>query len=280
MPASLADQREFARHYIPASESDIRSMLDAVGKACFDDLFDHIPEEVRFKQPASLPEELAYEALKERLTEIASKNRIGSSFLGDGVPDFAPSTVIAPICDIRNLTTAYTPYQPELSQGTLLAHWIYQCSMAKLTGFEAVNASLYDRSTSIFEGICAAIRMSRGKSAALIPDTLYPGDLEVLATLAEGTEVELIRLPADAQSGTIDASALEVALSEAGDRVAAIVFPQVNTFGLLEDVDTLTILASEHGLKSIAVIDPPSTCPRRLKGTLRLRPKWSRYHRR
>lgn len=265
MPASLADQREFARHYIPASESDIRSMLDAVGKACFDDLFDHIPEEVRFKQPASLPEELAYEALKERLTEIASKNRIGSSFLGDGVPDFAPSTVIAPICDIRNLTTAYTPYQPELSQGTLLAHWIYQCSMAKLTGFEAVNASLYDRSTSIFEGICAAIRMSRGKSAALIPDTLYPGDLEVLATLAEGTEVELIRLPADAQSGTIDASALEVALSEAGDRVAAIVFPQVNTFGLLEDVDTLTILASEHGLKSIAVIDPLLLAPGGLK---------------
>ncbi len=265
MPTSLADQREFARHYIPASDSDIRAMLDAVGKERLDDLFDHIPSDVRFAEPADLPEELEYEVLKERLAEIASKNRIGTSFLGDGVPDFVPSPVIAPICDIRNLTTAYTPYQPELSQGTLLAHWIYQCSMAKLTGFEAVNASLYDRSTSIFEGICAAIRMSRGKSAAIIPETLYPGDLEVLATQSEGTEIELIRVPADPETGIIDPVALEAALNDAADRLAAIVFPQVNTFGLLEDVDTLTTLAAERGLKSIAVIDPLLLAPGGLK---------------
>lgn len=263
--ASLADQREFARHYIPASETDIRAMLDAVGKTRLDDLFDHIPAEVRFAQPADLPEELEYQALKERLAGIASKNRIGTSFLGDGVPDFVPSPVVAPICEIRNLTTAYTPYQPELSQGTLLAHWIYQCSMAKLTGFEAVNASLYDRSTSIFEGICAAIRMSRGKSAAIIPETLYPGDLEVLETLAEGTEIELIRVPANPETGVIDPDALEAALSEAADRLAALVFPQVNTFGLLEDVDALTMIAAERGLKSIAVIDPILLAPGGLK---------------
>lgn len=265
MPTSLADQRELARHYIPASDADIRAMLDAVGKERLDDLFDHIPAEVRFAEPPELPEELGYEALKERLAEIASKNRIGTSFLGDGVPDFVPSPVVGPICDIRNLTTAYTPYQPELSQGTLLAHWIYQCSMAKLTGFEAVNASLYDRSTSIFEGVCAAIRMCRGKRAALIPETLYPGDLEVLATLAEGTEIELIRVPADAQLGTIDRAALEAAIAGAADRLAAIVFPQVNTFGLLEDVDALAALAAEHGLKSIAVIDPLLLAPGGLK---------------
>ena len=265
MPDSLADQREYARHYVPASDSDIRTMLDAVGKERLDDLFDHIPADVRFAEPPELPEELGYEALKERLTEIASKNRIGTSFLGDGVPDFVPSPVVGPVCDIRNLTTAYTPYQPELSQGTLLAHWIYQCSMAKLTGFEAVNASLYDRSTSIFEGVCAALRMSRGKSAAIIPETLYPGDLEVLATQSEGTEIELIRVPADAETGTIDRDALEAAVAKASDRLAAIVFPQVNTFGLLEDVDGLTALAAKHGLKSIAVIDPLLLAPGGLK---------------
>jgi glycine dehydrogenase len=265
MPATLADLREDARHYIPASDSDIRAMLNAVGKERLEDLFDHIPSEVLFTKPAELPEELEYEALKKRLAKIASKNRIGTSFLGDGVPDFVPSPVIAPICDIRNLTTAYTPYQPELSQGTLLAHWIYQCSMARLTGFEAVNASLYDRSTSIFEGICAAIRMTRGKSAAIIPETLYPGDLEVLATLAEGTEIELIRVPADAKTGTIDPAALEAAALEAMDRLAAIVFPQVNTFGLIEDVDALTMFAAAHGLKAIAVIDPLLLAPGGLK---------------
>ena len=264
-PVSTADQREFARHYIPASDSDISEMLEAIGKTSLDQLFDHIPEEVRFAEPAKLPEELDYNTLKERLLKIASMNRVGASFLGDGVPDFVPSPVVAPICDIRNLTTAYTPYQPELSQGTLLAHWIYQCSMAKLTGFEAVNASLYDRSTSIFEGICAAIRMSQGRSAAIVPETLFPGDLEVLETLAKGTEIELIRVPANSRKGVIDQGALEAVLSEAKDRLAALVFPQVNTFGLLEDVDTLTTIAANSGLKSIAVIDPLLLAPNGLK---------------
>ena len=265
-PAStIADQREFARHYIPASGVDINKMLKAIGKTSLDQLFEHIPEEVRFAEPAELPEELDYSTLKERLLEIASMNRIGTSFLGDGVSDFVPSPVVAPICDIRNLTTAYTPYQPELSQGTLIAHWIYQCSMAKLTGFEAVNASLYDRSTSIFEGICAAIRMSRGKNAAIVPETLFPGDLEVLQTLAEGTEIELIRVPANSHTGVIDKCALESTLSEAKDRLAALVFPQVNTFGLIEDVDALTTIAADLGLKSIAVIDPLLLAPNGLK---------------
>lgn len=265
MQMTSADMREQARHYIPATEADIQEMLAKVGKASLEEMFDHIPESVRFKGALDLPEELAYDALRARLQEISEKNSIRSSFLGDGVPDFVPSAVVGPVCDIRNLTTAYTPYQPELSQGTLLAHWIYQCSMARLTGFEAVNASLYDRSTSIFEGISSAIRMQRGKSAALLPDTLYPGDLEVLETLAEDTEVELIRVPADARTGLIDFEALKVAAEACKDRLAAIVFPQVNTFGLLEAVDTLTEYAAELGVKSIAVIDPILLAPGGLK---------------
>jgi glycine dehydrogenase len=248
--------REKARHYIPATEADIAAMLQRVGQPDFEGLFQHIPKEVLFSQPLDLPDELDYDALKVRLEQISQQNRIGSSFLGDGLSDLEPASVVAPICEIRNLTTAYTPYQPELSQGTLLAHWIYQCSMARLTGFEAVNASLYDRSTSIYEGICAAIRMSRGKTAAIVPNTLYPGDLEVLKTLAEGTEVELIFVPVDEATGCIDLPALQAAAHDALDRLAVIVFPQVNTFGLVEDVDTLTDFAAELKVKSVAVIDP------------------------
>ncbi len=254
--SSTTNAREQARHYIPASESDIEQMLQAIGKPSFESLFDHIPEEVRFADAGSLPDELSYEDLKSELEAISKKNRVGNSFLGDGVLDLEPSPVVGPVCDIRNLTTAYTPYQPELSQGTLLAHWIYQCSMARLTGFEAVNASLYDRSTAIFEGLSAAIRMSRGKSAAIIPDTLYPGDLEVLDTIVVDTGVELIRVPADSETGLIDLDALKAAAEAAKDRLAVIVFPQVNTFGLLEEVDVLTDYAAEIGLKSVAVIDP------------------------
>jgi glycine dehydrogenase len=151
MQNTSVDLREHARHYIPASDADIDAMLKTVGKASLSELFDHIPADVKFEDGGALPEELAYDDLYTRLEQISKMNRTGTSFLGDGVADFVPSPVVGPICDIRNLTTAYTPYQPELSQGTLLAHWIYQCSMARLTGFEAVNASLYDRSTSIFE---------------------------------------------------------------------------------------------------------------------------------
>lgn len=265
MQSTSADLREHARHYIPASEADIQAMLKAVGKDSLAGMFDHIPEAVRFSAELDLPEELPYEALRTRLQEISEKNTVRSSFLGDGLPDLEPSPVMGPICDIRNLTTAYTPYQPELSQGTLLAHWIYQCSMARLTGFEAVNASLYDRSTSIFEGICAAIRMQRGKSLALIPDTLYPGDLEVLETMAEDTEVELLRVPVDPATGCIHMIALAEMVEAQKDRLAAIVFPHVNTFGLLEPVDALTDLAVEAGVKSVAVIDPILLAPGALK---------------
>ncbi|HKK18264.1 MAG TPA: hypothetical protein VJ952_06235, partial [Opitutales bacterium] len=262
---STTDFRENARHYIPASGEDISAMLEAVGKAELDSLFHHIPEEVRFAQAPDLPEELSYEKLYEELEAISRRNRTGPSFLGDGLLDIKPSPVVEDICNIRNLTTAYTPYQPELSQGTLIAHWIYQCSMARLTGFEAVNASLYDRSTSIFEGICAAIRMSRGKNTAIIPETLYPGDLEVLETLVKDTDVQLIKVRANQESGQIDPDQLEAAIGRAGEQLAAIVFPHVNTFGLLEEVDALTRRAVQAGAKSIAVIDPLLLGPGGLK---------------
>jgi len=256
MSSPSTDLREHARHYIPAAEIEIEQMLETIGKTSFKELFDHIPESVLFDEAPDLPDELDYAVLKARLKEISKKNNLLSSFIGDGVLDLEPSPVVGPVCDIRNMTTAYTPYQPELSQGTLIAHWIYQCSMARLTGFEAVNASLYDRSTSIFEGICAAIRMSRGKNAAIVPESLFPGDLEVLETLAEETEVELIRVAADVETGCIDRDALKTAAESIVDRLAVIVFPQVNTFGLIEAVDELADFAAEIGVKSVAVIDP------------------------
>jgi len=253
---SGAPEREYARHYIPADDADIDAMLERAGASSLDDLFSHIPEETRFAQAPDLPEELGYEELQETMRRLSEHNRVGMSFLGDGLPDLEPSPVVAPISDIRNLTTAYTPYQPELSQGTLLAHWIYQCQMARLTGFEAVNASLYERSTAIFEGVSAAVRMARGKTKALIPETLFPHDIEVLETLSEGTSIELLRVPAADGAGRLSVERMRAAAENAGDGVAAIVFPHVNTFGLVEDVDGLTDLAAELGARSIAVIDP------------------------
>jgi glycine dehydrogenase len=132
--------RELKRHYISATDDDIAEMLKLLGYDKLDQLFDHIPSDLLFSEALPIPDELAYEALQERMDSLASKNKICESFIGDGLPDFEVHEIISYIASIRNLTTAYTPYQPERSQGTLMSHWIYQCMMAMLTGFEAINS--------------------------------------------------------------------------------------------------------------------------------------------
>ena len=252
----MSNPRESQRHYIAASNDDISNMLTALGLEQLDELFTHIPAEVRFKEAPELPEELDYETLQTTLEEISQKNVACESFIGDGLPDYSVHPIVPWVSELRNLTTAYTPYQPERSQGTLTAHWIYQCLMAQLTGFEAINTSLYDRSTTLYEAIVAAMRLKPKTTAAIIPEALYPGDIEVLETLSADTAIELIKTPLDLQTGRIEIEAVQQAAEKAGETLAAIIFPQVNTLGLLEDVDTLTDLAQTVGAKSIAVIDP------------------------
>ena len=248
--------RELLRHYIGASEADIVEMLNFVGAGRLDDLFSHIPEEILFHEPPSLPQELEYKELQNHMEALASRNRCCESFIGDGLPDFEVHPIVPYVSGIRNLTTAYTPYQPERSQGTLMSHWIYQCMMSALTGFEAINSSLYDRSTALYEAICVALRLKKKTDTAIIPQALYPGDMEVLKTMAEGSRVRLVSTPMDEATGRIDIDSLKATIVELGDRLAAVVFPQVNSMGILEDVDALADLCRETGACSIAVIDP------------------------
>ncbi|MFP6893506.1 MAG: aminomethyl-transferring glycine dehydrogenase subunit GcvPB [Opitutales bacterium] len=248
--------RELARHYVSASEEDVKSMLETVGVEKLEDLFSHVPGEVRFSEPLELPEELSYQDLQASLHEISEKTNLRTSFIGDGLPSWKVHPVISHVSNLRPLTTSYTPYQPERSQGTLMTHWIYQCVMSALTGFEAVNSSLYDRSTAIFEAICCAIRLKRGSTTAIVAETLFPEDLEVLRTLTTDTDVSLAFAAIDSSTGTIDLSALRQQAEDLGDELACIVFPQVNCLGLLEDVNQLTDLARERGVKSVACIDP------------------------
>jgi len=248
--------RETARHYIPASQEDVQAMLDAVQVGSLNDLFAHIDKAVQFAEPPALPEELGYEALQTEMERLAGRNKTARSFLGDGLPDFSVHPVVPHVCNIRNLTTAYTPYQPERSQGTLITHWIYQCLLARLTGFEAINSSLYERSTALFEAACCALRMVRKSDTVLISDGIYPGDREVLDTLAEEADVRLEYFPVSASDGLIDADALKEKMDALGDRLAAVAFPQVNSLGLLEDVDALTDLIHGAGKLAIGIIDP------------------------
>ena len=248
--------RELNRHYVSASESDVKSMLETIGVENLEDLFSHLPEEVRFSEPLDLPEELSYKGLQARIHETSEKTTLRTSFLGDGLPSWKVHPVVSYVSNLRPLTTSYTPYQPERSQGTLMTHWIYQCVISALTGFEAVNSSLYDRSMAIFESICCAIRLKRGSTTAIVPQTLFPEDLEVLRTLTADTEITLVYSTINPSTGTIDLSALRQKAEAIGNDLACIVFPQVNSLGLLEEVDELTDLARELGVKSVACVDP------------------------
>jgi glycine dehydrogenase len=249
--------RELKRHYISASEADIEGMLETVGAERLADLYAHIPAESRFAEAPELPEELSYEDLRTHVEALAARNHVRPSFIGDSLHAYTVPEIVSFVSNLRNLTTAYTPYQPERSQGTLLSHWIYQCAMGQLTGFDAINSSLYERSTAIFEAICTALRLSRQGKSVILSEALFPGDLEVVETLARHTDIELLFAPIDASTGRTDLAALkELAAAQPAGHLAAVIFPQVNKLGLLEDVHALTDAIHALGSKAIAVIDP------------------------
>jgi len=249
--------RELARHYVPASDKDIREMFAAAGSKDFPELYSHIDPAVLFQTPPDLPEELSYEALADSMEELSSRNNVRTAFLGDGLQAYRVHEIVGHVCSIRNLTTSYTPYQPERSQGTLITHWLYQSAMSQLTGFEAVNSSLYDRASALFEAAVCAVRMGDAEAnTVLVASNLLPSDLEVLRTHVEGTSVKLAFLSADEDTGRIAADAIKEAAGRLGRSLAAFIFPQINALGLLEDVDALTDACADASIRAVAVVDP------------------------
>ncbi len=247
-------QRELTKYYISATDQDIQDMLETIGLKDLDSLYSHIADNNKFTK-FFVSDELDYESLAQHLYEISNKNNNKISFLGDGLQNYRQTDIVGDICSIRGLTTAYTPYQPERSQGTLQSLWIYQCSIAQMTGYEAINASLYERSTCVFEAIQTAIRISKNKTTAIVSLGLYPGDVEVLNTQARHTKTKIIFAPVDKVTGLTDLEFIKNELKN-NDQIAALVFPQTNCFGILEEVDQLTDIATENNIQSIALFDP------------------------
>ena len=248
--------RELCRHYISATETELENMMSKVGVEDLKGLFSHLPKDNLFTEKLPLPDELSYEDAAIRLLEISSKTNLTNSFIGDLLPAWATHPIVDEICKLRQLTTSYTPYQPERSQGTLVTHWIYQCVLSALTGFEAINTSLYDRSAAIFEAIGCARRSRKRKGSVLLAGTLFKEDISFLKTHAEETCLSFVTSPICPETGRLDYDALSTILEKQANEISAFVFPQVNSLGILEEVDFLTNLCSEHKIPSIAVIDP------------------------
>lgn len=248
----MSVEREQKPYYIGTSDQEISEMLKTLGLNELKDLFLHIDQNVRSKE-LSLPTALSHTQIRTKLQAISEKNFSGTSFAGDALTVFKTSPVLSKICDIRGLTTAYTPYQPERSQGTLISLWLYQSLLSELTGFEAINASLYERSTALYEALKTATRIKRNETVILC-ESIFPQDREVVETLAIETELNIVWAPLDHKTGLTDLEKLKDILKNTS--AAGFAFPQVNGMGLLEDVNQLTDLAHHYNTLAISIIDP------------------------
>ena len=185
-------KRELKKYYISSSQDDINKMLEVINKTNLEELYSHLESNFKFSgqklNELNSLEELSYEELPDYFQKISLKNNIKTSFIGDALKNYSVPDIVPYVCGLRGLTTAYTPYQPERSQGTLWSLWFFSNLLSRLTGFEAINASLYDRSTGLFEAMTTAKKISKLKTSVfLVSEAINPRDLEVLKTLTSET---------------------------------------------------------------------------------------------
>lgn len=247
------NKRESFPHYIGVNKEDENSMLQSLGLNSTEELFSHIPKEVRHSG-LKMESGLLHPELKNRITKISEKNNLGTNFIGDGLQQFQVPEIVEKVCSIRGLTTAYTPYQPERSQGTLQTLWIYQNLISKITGFEAVNASLYERSTCLFESLKCATRIKRKTNTVIVAGNIFPGDIEVLETQAKETDLKIIYAPINQETSLLDHKELTKLINETSG-LAAFAFAQINSFGQVEDFDSLTDICHENDILAISIVN-------------------------
>jgi len=248
--------REENEFYIGIDNRDQNEMLEGLKLQDLDELFNHINNGIKLDYQKINFDKKSKSEVSTLFNSISKKNKIRINFLGDGLQNFNESQISKYISTLRGLTTAYTPYQPERSQGTLHSIWIYQNLLSKITGFEAINASLYDRSTALFEAIQTAFRLTPTKKIALISEGIFPNDLEVCETLISNTRYKLIKIPLNPISGQINKEILLELIQKYKKEISSITFPQINSVGIIENVNLLTDITKEFNIKSIAIIDP------------------------
>lgn len=233
------------------TEEDRREMLRIIGVRGIGELFSDIPREVLFDGPPDLPPALSEIEASSLLQSIEAKNRLLASFIGAGAyRHYIPAAVDA-LASRPEFYTAYTPYQPELSQGTLTAIFEFQTMMCRLTGMDISNASMYDGATACAESVLMALRAA-GKRRVLVCDSLHPHYRHVLRTYCWANDIEIKELAS--KGCIIDCALLE---RELGEETGAVVVQQPNFFGCIEDLASAARTAHDKKAKLIAVINEP-----------------------
>jgi glycine dehydrogenase subunit 1 len=215
--------------YIPHTEEDIRKMLDTIGVKKVEDLFQAVPKEYRLSEPLNLPEPLSEPDLLRHFQRLQVPRM--SSFIGAGAYHHFIPAVVTNLVSRSEFYTAYTPYQPEISQGTLQAIFEYQTLMCQLTGMEVSNASLYDGASSLAEAVLMANRITRRKKV-LLSQAIHPEYRRVIQTYIDPDQQEIILIPYRKDEGRTDERILFDLLKE---DVSAVVIQSPNFFGVIED---------------------------------------------
>ncbi|USK27279.1 aminomethyl-transferring glycine dehydrogenase subunit GcvPA [Bacillus sp. CMF21] len=235
--------------YLPMTEQDQQEMLDTVGVSHIDELFSDIPESVRFQGEYKIKKAKSETELVKELSELASKNkdlRSNASFLGAGVYDHYMPIIVDHVISRSEFYTAYTPYQPEISQGELQAIFEFQTMIAELTGMDVANSSMYDGGTSLAEAAMLAAGQTK-KKKVIVSKAVHPESRDVLKTYAKGQYIEVVEVPV--KNGVTDLEALKAEMS---DDVAAVVVQYPNFFGQVEPLKEIEPIA--HTGKSMFIV--------------------------
>ena len=217
--------------YFPHTESDLKAMMDKVGVKDLNDLYAQIPDAIRFKNEYQLPSEMSEMEVRQLFDKLGSQNRQMTCFAGYGVYDHYTPSVIPSLLQRSEFLTSYTPYQAEISQGTLHYIFEYQSMMAELTGMDISNASMYDGTTACAEAMMMAVAAGKKQNKVLVSDTLNPDTRKVLDTYAlhQGIDLETIAK----KDGVTDIDDLKLRLAQGG--VAGVIVQQPNAMGIVED---------------------------------------------
>ena len=236
--------------YLPKSTAERQQMLAAIGKKSIEELFSSIPERYRLRKPLNIPGPYSEEEIIQYFKARAAENSGGyTSFLGAGVYNHLRSVVTDAIIQRGEFLTSYTPYQAEITQGTLQAIFEFQTLMCQLTGQEVANASMYDGSTAATEAVLMAERLT-GRQRVLAARSVHPEYREVLRTFAKNSGLQVEEI-AFTKSGTVDPKALQGLLK---DDVAAVVVQSPNFFGAIESYGALAEAAHSCGALLVVVI--------------------------
>jgi glycine dehydrogenase subunit 1 len=240
--------------HLSVTDADRQAMLEAIGVSSVEELFEQIPEGVRLGRPLDLEPALSEPELVAHLEELAAKNvHVGQelSFLGAGMYDHYVPAVVDAVLSRGELLTAYTPYQPEMSQGVLQAIFEYQTAICELTGMDVSNASGYD-GTAVAADACYIAKHATGRLKVVVAEALNPQVRQVVKTYAPGFGLEVVEVPHE--RGATDPDAVRRAAEDA----ACVIFQQPNFFGVLEDAPALAAAANEAEALAVAHVDPVS----------------------